>query len=120
MSTKRRPEQFVLHPDLTRYAAAVRFSRIRCSICSRAFAGLARIASSAPGCAPAIRAFLDRHKLEPETTRGMGIGFEMTLVALRLAGRRDIANEAIASKVIALTEAGERDPERLCDGVLKD
>jgi hypothetical protein len=50
----------------------------------------------------------------------MGIGFEMTLVALRLAGRRDIANEAIASKVIALTEAGERDPERLCDGVLKD
>jgi hypothetical protein len=35
---------------------------------------------------------------------------------LLIAG--DLANEVVAHKVIALAKAGERDPERLCDGVL--
>jgi hypothetical protein len=65
-----------------------------------------------------IRPYLDGHKFDPETLRVMGIALEMALVALRLADRDDLANEVVAQKVIALAKAGERDPERLCDGVL--
>jgi hypothetical protein len=65
-----------------------------------------------------IRPFLDGQKFDPETIRVMGIAFEMALVGLRLADRGDLANEVIAHKIMALAKAGERDPERLCDGVL--
>ncbi len=64
-----------------------------------------------------IRPYLDGHRFDPEAVRVMGIGFEMTLVALRLAHRDVLAHEAIAERIIALAKAGERDPERLCDGV---
>ena len=57
---------------------------------------------------------------ESETIRVMGLAFEMALIALRLADRDDLANEVVAQKIIALAKAGERDPERLCDGVMKD
>jgi len=50
----------------------------------------------------------------------MGLAFEMALIALRLADRDDLANEVVAQKIIALAKAGERDPERLCDGVMKE
>ena len=50
----------------------------------------------------------------------MGLAFEMALVALRLADRGDLANEIVASKIIALAKAGERDPERLCESVMKE
>ena len=49
----------------------------------------------------------------------MGIAFEMARVALRLAGPGDLANEIIARRIIELARAGERDPDLLCDGVLK-
>lgn len=67
-----------------------------------------------------IRPHLDGHKFDLETIRVMGIGFEMALVALRLADRGDLANEIVAHKIIELAKAGERDPERLCDGVLQE
>jgi hypothetical protein len=60
------------------------------------------------------------HKFDPETIRVMGLAFEMALVALRLADRGDLANEIVARKIIALAKAGERDPERLCEGVLQE
>ena len=41
------------------------------------------------------------------------------LAALRLADK-DIANEVVSGQIIALAEAGERDPERLCEGVLRE
>jgi hypothetical protein len=44
----------------------------------------------------------------------------MARVALRLADRRDLANEIIASRIVGLVRAGQRDPELLCDGVLKE
>ena len=50
----------------------------------------------------------------------MGIAFEMALVALRLADRGDLANEILADKIIELAKAGERDPERLCEGIMKE
>jgi hypothetical protein len=48
----------------------------------------------------------------------MGLAYEMALVALRLADRGDLANEVLAHKIMELAKGGERDPERLCDGVL--
>ena len=55
-----------------------------------------------------------------ETIPVMGLAYEMALIALRLGDRGDLANEVVAQKIIALAKAGERDPERLCDGVMKE
>jgi hypothetical protein len=45
----------------------------------------------------------------------------MTCVALRLAGRDgDLAHEVIASRMIELARAGERNPDVLCETVLKE
>ena len=66
----------------------------------------------------AIRLHLDGEKFDPETIRVMGLAFEMALVALRLADRGDLANDVLARKIMDLAKAGERDPERLCEGVL--
>ena len=66
-----------------------------------------------------ITEFLDGYNPDPETKRVMGIAFEMARVALRLAGPGDLANEIIARRIIELARAGERDPDLLCDGVLK-
>lgn len=65
-----------------------------------------------------IRPHLDGQKSDAETIRAMGLAFEMARVALRLADRGDLANQVLASKITELAKAGERDPERLCDGVL--
>jgi hypothetical protein len=64
--------------------------------------------------------FLDGCDPDPEAKRVMGIAFEMALVALRLADRSDLVNGVIAKRIIELAKAGERDPERLCDGALKE
>jgi hypothetical protein len=64
-----------------------------------------------------IRAFLEGRKFDSETIRLMGIGFELTLAALWLADK-DFANEVVAREIIALAQAGERDPERMCENVL--
>jgi hypothetical protein len=50
----------------------------------------------------------------------MGVAFEMTRVALGLADRGDLANEIIAKRIIALAKAGGRNPDLLCEGVLKE
>jgi hypothetical protein len=67
-----------------------------------------------------IRPHLDGQRFDPETIRVMGLAYEMALIALRLGDRGDLANEVVAQKIIALAKAGERDPERLCEGVLQE
>ena len=67
-----------------------------------------------------IRPYLDGQKFDPETIRVMGIAFEMALVALRHADRGDLANEVVARQIINLAKAGERDPERLCEAMMKE
>ena len=67
-----------------------------------------------------IRAYLDGLRFDPETTRLVGIAFEMALVALRHTDGVDPPRDAVARKIIELAKAGERDPERLCEGVLKE
>ena len=67
-----------------------------------------------------IRAYLYGHRFDPETTRLMGIAFEMALVALqRTDGIVNPTHDAVAKKIIELAKAGERDPEHLCDAALQ-
>ena len=65
-----------------------------------------------------ITPFLGGHKFDPETKRVMGVAFEMTRAALRLADRDDPATEMVAKKIIEL--AGERDADRLWELALND
>jgi hypothetical protein len=65
-----------------------------------------------------ITEYLDGHKFDLELRRIMGIAFEMTRATLRTSNQDDLAPEVIATKIIELAKAGERDPERLCDQVL--
>ena len=67
-----------------------------------------------------IRYYLNGLRFEPETLRVMGLAYEMALVTLQRAdGTANPTREAVAQKIIDLAKAGERDPERLCDGALK-
>jgi hypothetical protein len=67
-----------------------------------------------------IRAYLQGHRFDAETTRLLGVAFEMALVALQHAdGQAVPTRDAVAQKIIELAKAGERDPERLCDGALR-
>jgi hypothetical protein len=66
-----------------------------------------------------IRRFLDGQPFDLETIRLMGLAFEMALAALRpTPDYADPLREVIARKIIELAKAGERDPERLCEGAL--
>jgi hypothetical protein len=67
-----------------------------------------------------IRPYLDGYKFDGETTRQVGIAFEMALASLGATlGCDDPISADFAQRIIALTKGGERDPERLCDGVLR-
>jgi hypothetical protein len=67
-----------------------------------------------------IRPYLDGHKFDGETSRQMGIAFEMALASLRATPDwNDPIRAAFAQRIIALAKAGERDPERLCEGALQ-
>ena len=67
-----------------------------------------------------IRAHLDGHKFDGETTRRMGIAFEMALASLGATPAcDDPIRAALAQRIIALAQIGERDPERLCEGALR-
>jgi hypothetical protein len=67
-----------------------------------------------------IRQYLQGHRFDAETVRLLGIAFEMAIVALQQGdGIVSPTREAVAQKIIELAKAGERDPERLCDGALK-
>jgi hypothetical protein len=67
-----------------------------------------------------ITPFLDDVGTDPEVRRIIGVAFEMARIALSLAGRPDNANEIIAKRIIELAKAGERNPDLLCEGVLKE
>jgi hypothetical protein len=56
----------------------------------------------------------------PETKRVMGVAFEIVCTALRLSDRGDLANEIIARRIVELAEAGELNPDLLCESVLKE
>jgi hypothetical protein len=64
-----------------------------------------------------ITPYLDDFGVDPETKRILGVALEMTRVSLGLAD--DFANGIIAKRIIELAEAGERNPDLLCEGALK-
>jgi hypothetical protein len=64
--------------------------------------------------------FLDDAGTDPEVRRVVGVAFEMARIALGLAERPVITNEFIAKRIIELAKAGERNPDILCEGVLKE
>jgi hypothetical protein len=67
-----------------------------------------------------IRPYLDGHKFDGETSRQMGIAFEMALASLRATPDwNDPIRAAFAQRIIALAKAGEHDPERLCEEALR-
>jgi demethoxyubiquinone hydroxylase (CLK1/Coq7/Cat5 family) len=65
-----------------------------------------------------ITPYLESHRFDPETKRVMGIAFEMARVALRLSDRTDVASKIIATRIIQLAQAGERDADQLCEGAM--
>ena len=67
-----------------------------------------------------ITQFLDGFKFDPEAKRVMGVAFEMTCAALKLADRADLATEIVAKRIIELAKQGEIDPDRLCERALID
>jgi hypothetical protein len=67
-----------------------------------------------------ITPFLKGEKFDAETTRAMGAALEMACVALRTGDCADDVKQAIADKIIALAKAGERNPDALCEQVLKE
>ena len=67
-----------------------------------------------------IRAYLEGHKFDGETIRLMGIAFEIALASLGAPlDLNDPIREALARNIITLAQAGEHDPERLCEGALR-
>ena len=67
-----------------------------------------------------ITEYLDGFNFDPETRRVMGVAFEMTLVALRLADQAEPSKEVVAEKIIALAQEGMRNPDLLCEWALDD
>jgi hypothetical protein len=66
-----------------------------------------------------IASFLNGVRFDRETTRVMGVAFEMTRVALGVADRLDDVNEIVAKTIMDLTKEGERNPDLLCERALK-
>jgi hypothetical protein len=64
--------------------------------------------------------FLDGERFDPETTRVLGVALEMVCIALRTGDCEDDIKQAIATKLIALANAGERNPDILCEEALRD
>lgn len=67
-----------------------------------------------------IRQLLDSSAFNPEEVVLLCNVFEDMLRALKLVDRSDPATSLIAKKIIELARRGERDPARLCDGVMKE
>jgi hypothetical protein len=67
-----------------------------------------------------ITPFLKGENFDPETTRVMGVALELACLALRTGDCADDVKQAIANNIIALAKAGERNPDVLCEQVLKD
>jgi hypothetical protein len=67
-----------------------------------------------------IRSLLNGEKFDSETTRVLGVALELVCVALQVGDCADDVKQAIANKIISLAKTGERNPDVLCEQVLKD
>jgi hypothetical protein len=67
-----------------------------------------------------ITPFLNGERFDLESMRVLGVAFEMVCIALRTGDCDDGVKQAIATKLMALAKAGERNPDILCEEALKD
>ena len=67
-----------------------------------------------------ITPFLNGEHFDLEGERVLRVAFEMVCIALRTGDCDDGVKQAIATKLIALAKAGERNPDILCEEALKD
>jgi hypothetical protein len=68
-----------------------------------------------------ITPFLKCENFDSETARILSVAYELTCIALRVGDCDYDVEETIANKVIGLAKSsGERDPDALCEQVLKD
>jgi hypothetical protein len=65
-----------------------------------------------------ITPFLADQKFDPETTRIMGVAFEMARAAVKRDWGGIYASHIIAKRIVELARAGERDPHVLCEQAL--
>ncbi len=56
---------------------------------------------------------------DPEATKAMGQAFDRACQRLNWAARPSILNEGIAKQIIEIAGMGERDPDRMCNQVLR-
>lgn len=66
-----------------------------------------------------ITPFLNGARFDPEDKRILGLAFEMVCIALRIGDADDRVKQAIATKIIDLAKAGERNPDISCERVLE-
>ncbi len=64
--------------------------------------------------------FPNGERLDPESRRVLSVALEMVCIALRTGDRDEGVKQAIATKLVALAKAGERNPDILCEQVLRD
>jgi hypothetical protein len=67
-----------------------------------------------------ITPFLKGHRFDRESRRVLDVALEMVCLALRTGDCDQGVKLAIATKLIALAKAGERNPDILCEEALKD
>ena len=60
--------------------------------------------------------YLDDFDADPETKRVLDLALEKTRVAL--GHKDDFANGIFAKRIVELAEAGERNPNLLCEGAV--
>ena len=65
-----------------------------------------------------ITAFLGDEKFDLETTRIMGVAFEMARASVKRDWGGIYASHIIAKRIVELARAGERDPHVLCEQAL--
>jgi hypothetical protein len=66
--------------------------------------------------AMSITPFLSGHQFDRESRRVLDVALEkMVCIALRTGDCDDSVKQAIATKLIALAKAGERNPDILCE-----
>ena len=67
-----------------------------------------------------ITPFLNSERFDPETRRILGVALELACIAVRTGDCAHDVKQAIADKLIALAKTGERNPDFLCEKVLRD
>jgi hypothetical protein len=67
-----------------------------------------------------ITPFLNGERIDQESRRVLSVALEMVCIVLRTGDRDEGVKQVIATKLVALAKAGERNPDILCEQVLRD